>query len=54
MHQPTAKPINANQASKPNLFYSHKPHCHGHIHLNQNKQQIMENMHEIPFSKTSK
>jgi hypothetical protein len=38
MHQPTAKPRNPYQASKPNLFYSHKPHCHNHLHLNQNKQ----------------
>ena len=38
MYQLTAKPRNANQVSKPNLFYSHNPHCHCHIYLNQNKQ----------------
>jgi hypothetical protein len=60
MHQLTAKPRNAYQASKPNLFDSHKPQCHSHIHLNHNKQknnkkqQIMKKMHEILFSQIGK
>jgi hypothetical protein len=43
MHKPTIKPRNAYQASKPNLFGLHKPHCHSHVHLNQNKQQKTTN-----------
>jgi len=39
MYQLTAKPRNTYQVSKPNPFYSHKPHCHSHIYLNQNKRQ---------------